>query len=130
MKKLLVLLFSLLISFNSYGEWTLVASGSDSGSGSSEINHYVDFDRINKQGKDIYFWQLSDYKINEFGDSSHIGKVRGNCNSMGIQMQVVYFYSDSMGSGKLNATDNEPWDWEYYPPGSVMDSLLKSVCDH
>ena len=41
MKKLLILLFSLLISFNSYGEWTQV---------SKDINnntYYIDYKKIN-----------------------------------------------------------------------------------
>ena len=39
MKKLLVLLFSVIISFNSYAEWSLVARSTD------KSEYYIDFDR-------------------------------------------------------------------------------------
>jgi len=38
MKKLLILLFSILISFNSYGEWTKVVEGVD---GNKESNYFL-----------------------------------------------------------------------------------------
>ena len=42
MKKLLLLLFSILISFNSYGEWTKVNMDVDSSS------YYIDFATVKK----------------------------------------------------------------------------------
>jgi len=42
MKKLLVLLFSILISFNSYGEWTAVSESVD-----GDIA-YIDYENIKK----------------------------------------------------------------------------------
>ena len=41
MKKLTILLFSILISFNSYGEWTEIAKNTDG-------THYIDKDTIKK----------------------------------------------------------------------------------
>jgi len=43
MKKLTILLFSILISFSSYGEWTLISEG-DMGECCSK--HYIDKDTI------------------------------------------------------------------------------------
>ena len=59
MKKLLIFLFSILISFNSYGEWTEV------GTGASPVNNgdtfYIDIDTIKEHNGYVYWWSLSDY---------------------------------------------------------------------
>ena len=58
MKKLLILLFSILISLNSYGEWTYVSSNI------TKDDYYVDFDKITKMGiKRIY--TPKDYDLNK-----------------------------------------------------------------
>ena len=68
MKKILVPLFSLIISFNAYGEWTFVVKGEPSNN--NVYTHYVDFDSVKINGN-IYNWQLTDYlKPEPFGDLS------------------------------------------------------------
>jgi hypothetical protein len=42
MKKLLILLFSLLLSFNSYGEWTKTSEDDDGDA------YYIDFQTVKK----------------------------------------------------------------------------------
>ena len=59
MKKLLILLFSILISFNSYGEWEEVAEGMN-----GDI-YYLDKDSIKKHGGYVYFWEyISRVRLN------------------------------------------------------------------
>ncbi len=48
MKKLTTLLFSILISFNSYGEWTEVTKTS---LGEFDVKFYIDKDTIRKNGR-------------------------------------------------------------------------------
>jgi hypothetical protein len=64
MKKLLILLFSILISFNSYGEWT--KTGTNSGD-----SHYLDTGRVKESGGYVYFWTMTDYLKPEYGDMSN-----------------------------------------------------------
>ncbi len=52
MKKLTMLLFSILISFNSYSEWTKVAEN-------SMQTTYTDISTINERDEYVYFWQLN-----------------------------------------------------------------------
>ena len=56
MKKLLILLFSIFISFNSYGEWTQITK---------DENHvdfyYVDKESIIKNAGYVYYWELADF---------------------------------------------------------------------
>ena len=54
MKKLLLLLFSILISLNSYGEWLLL--GEDSGN-----KFYYEVDTIKTSNGYIYFWDLVNF---------------------------------------------------------------------
>ncbi len=62
MKKLTILLFSILISFNSYGEWTKV------GEDVNGNTHYIDTDTIKDHKGSIYYWVLTDFlKPNEYG---------------------------------------------------------------
>ena len=53
MKKLLIFLFSILISFNSYGEWDEI--GVDTAGNTS----YIDTDTIKKHGGYVYYWVMS-----------------------------------------------------------------------
>jgi hypothetical protein len=55
MKKLLVLLFSIIISFNSYGEWKYITSNT------LGDYYYVDYSFIKESNGDLYFWYLNDY---------------------------------------------------------------------
>ena len=55
MKKLLILLFSLLISFNSFGGWTKVADDSNGD------QFFIDKDTIKEHNGSVFFWKLRDY---------------------------------------------------------------------
>ena len=52
MKKLLVLLFSILISFNTYGEWVKVSTTIDG------TEYYVEIDTIKEHNGYVYSWRL------------------------------------------------------------------------
>ena len=55
MKKLLLLLFSLLLSFNSYGDWTKTSEDTDGDS------FYIDFQTIKKlDNGNVIFWGMVD----------------------------------------------------------------------
>ena len=124
MKKLLVLLL-ISINFSAIAEWKYISENVNG------ADYYVDFEKISKQGENIYFWYLTDYsKRDKFGDFSNIGKSRGNCTRMGHQWMQVYYYSAPMGKGKINASDAELSAWKYPPPNSIMETVLKSVCDY
>ena len=55
MKKLLLLLFSLMLSINSYGEWTLYDVDINDGNA-----FYIEKNTILKSGGYVYFWELID----------------------------------------------------------------------
>ena len=66
MKKLLVLLFSILISFNSYGEWVKVAS-----SKSGDI-YSIDKNTIKEHNGFIYWYEMNNYNKYRYDMATHV----------------------------------------------------------
>ena len=54
MKKLLLLLISLLISFNSYGGWAYFGDNADGDT------FYIDIETIKEHGGYVYWWRMID----------------------------------------------------------------------
>ena len=127
MKKILVPLFSLIISFNAYGEWTFVVKGEPSNN--NVYTHYVDFDSVKINGN-IYNWQLTDYlKPEPFGDLSVKFLYENDCNiPQKRRVLSQLYYTQPMGEGSTSTTNNKPLEWTYVTPDSVGEFLLNSVC--
>ena len=123
MKKLLILLFSLLISFNSYGEWIHVSITTDSGN-----LWYVDKDTIKKKDGFTYFWSMHDYKkIDSFGNMSAQMFLEADCSLFRIKYLTQYFYKKPMGAG-IPKTVKGDSNWDYLPPGSNMHHATEYAC--
>ena len=132
MKKLLVLLFSLLISFNSYGKWShIVSSGGDESSG-----FYVDNETIIKKDDYIFYWELHDYSsyINvSDNDSTPIMSVavykQLDCSSKRMKYLSVKYYQQNMGQKFHESEDASHMGWQYEPPGSTGYIIANYVCE-
>ena len=125
MKKLLILLFSILISFNSYGEWTKVSVAEGYGH-----SFYLDFASIKKNNGYVYYWQLIDYlKPTEWGDLSSKSLFEVNCNIPYKERRIAAsYYTLPMGKGSPSTTSNTTFEWNYAHPGSSMELILGLVC--
>ena len=55
MKKIFLLLFSLILPFSSYGEWVGFVTDAN------KNIHYVDFDEMTKNDGYIYYWEMTNY---------------------------------------------------------------------
>ena len=138
MKKLLTLLFSLLISFNSYGEWEEVVESVDGDT------FYIDKDTIKKHEGYVYWWEMGSY-INPgnpyeelFDDNEFNGTIsskhyrKGDCDVVRYKELSVTYYKQKMGDGDgkddpfITVSDS----WEYPPPDTVNGFILKYVCDY
>ena len=127
MKKLLALLFSILISFNSYGEWTLITT-TDRGD-----SYFVDLETIKKQKEYVYFWELLDMAI-PLMDIAYSSKsyIVTDCNLNLFRYKYLrdIFYSEPMLKGSIVSSSDIPdTEWRYVGPESVGGIELKSVCD-
>ena len=90
---------------------------------------YLDFKKIRKSGKYIYFWKLHDFlKPNSKGRLSANIYYQGDCETFRFQHLFAYFYNQPMGKGK--ALDyNPPKKWTFPPPNSVGDLILNKACN-
>lgn len=124
MKKLLILLFSLLISFNSYGDWTYMG---DNFSGDS---FYLEKSKLKEHNGYAYFWVMSDYlEPTETGRMSNKTYFQGECEIYRVKTLSYIFYNEPMGNGDGDTT-NEKSEWLYPDPDSIMGYFLEEVCDY
>ena len=126
MKKLLVLLFSLLISFNSYGEWTKISENT------LGDTYYIDSDSIKERGGYFYYWELDNYKkeLDSAGSMSAKLYIQVDCELFRYKTLTYIFYKQQMGNGEI-IENNNPTNpiWRNSPPGSVATIFLDLVCD-
>ena len=123
MKKLLTLLFSILISFNSYGEWVKVTESIDSNV------FYVETNTIREKNGYVYFWYMTDYLIpSDSGVMSTQSYIQGDCNLKRDKTLAFLYYKKSMGNGE-STSYTPPDKWHYSPPSSAFSYVLNYVCD-
>ena len=130
MRKLTLLLTTLIffsVMFQpstSFAGWTKVSEDVDG------HTYYVDFERIKKHDGYVYFWRLSDWlKPTEPGDLSVKVYTQGDCKKFRYKRLSFSFHKEPMGGG--TGKDEKPdKEWEYPPPDSVAEGILKSVCQY
>jgi len=114
-KKLLLLIFSLILSFNSYGEWTSVLPGNNS-------SLYIDFETLEEREGFIY-WRYMD----SWSDGSAKSNAQGDCNLKGFKVNKRVNFSLPMGQGE-GIENNMVSSWEYYEPNTGYEILLNFIC--
>ena len=137
MKKLLLLLFSLMFSFNSYGEWTKVGTNSD------DDTFYIDKKTIKNHGGYVYWWEMGSYEnpfnpylegfLDQFNGSMSSKRYRkGDCDVVRYKELSVTYYDQKMGEGygEEDPMIDESNPWEYPPPDTVDGFILNYVCDY
>jgi hypothetical protein len=125
MKKLTILLFSIFISFNSYGEWTYVSETVD---GSV---YYIDKDKIKEHNDYVYNWVLGDYlKPTEYGDMSTKLYTQNDCGISRYKVLSFVYYKQPMGEGKGEPSNPINTEWRYPSPDSVYEKLQEFVCNY
>jgi hypothetical protein len=122
MNRILIILFSLLISFNSYGDWAKVGT-------SSGYNFYVDFDNIRISGNVFYFTLRTNPKPDKWGDMSSVVFNELDCKMpRKNRSRSSRFYTQTMGKGSPSETVNETQEWMYAPAGTMLDVIMGRVC--
>ena len=119
MKKLL-LLFSLLLSFNSYGEWTEIPVAKDD----FAEQGFIDFDSIKKK-KDgyVYWWMMTSRS-----DSSEKIYTRADCEGERMNPIQGDFFSEPLGQGEATSVQSDE-GWTYLAPDTAMYNFLEVVCE-
>jgi len=115
MKKSLLLLLSLFISFSSYGEWTNVLPGNNA-------SLYIDFKTLKERDGYIYWWYMDSWR-----EGSQQSYAQGDCNLKGFKVNKRVNFSLPMGEGEGIEKDITS-SWEYYQPNSGYEILLNFIC--
>jgi hypothetical protein len=123
LKNLAILLFSILISFNSYGEWTEIAEGTRGNI------YYIDTDTIKQEhGGYVYWRELVDLvKPDKDGDISVKIYSQGDCEVNRYKRLSLNWHKEAMGGGSARAY-NPTEKWEYPLPNDASGILLDYVC--
>ena len=117
MKKLSLILLSLLLSFNSYGEWIQVPTNEKGGT-------FIDFDNLQLRTDGyVYWWMLvSD------SSSSQKGYIQTNCKTKAINVLQLDSYDEPMGAGDLTSTKPDE-GWLYVAPDRGIYRFIRVVCE-
>ena len=120
MKKLLLLLFSLMVSFNSYAGWKKV--GEDALS-----DYYFDKSLIKERDGYVYWWVLLDgLKPSPDGYLSYKIYKQGNCRTNQFLTLKAVWYKDSMARGSGDTVIRK---YTWTTPAFLFDDL-KTVCKY
>ena len=123
MKQLFIFLFSIMISFNSFGEWVEV-NDNDGGT------YYIDFDTLKIVDDSAYIWSMRDmYSPNEYGVSSMVVFSEEDCEMLRTKHLKFVFYAQNMGEGEVVSSTNvtNP-EWNFNPPGSIGRDATQLIC--
>ena len=120
MKKLILLLFSLLLSFNSYGEWTEIPELE----GDYAERGFIDFDNLKKRNDGYVYWWM----MTSRSDSSEKYYTRADCEDERMNPLQGDFHDEPMGQGDSTSTLFDE-GWTYPAPDTGMYRFLEVVCE-
>tara|TARA_B110000008_G_scaffold279429_1_gene326466 strand:- start:506 stop:892 length:387 start_codon:yes stop_codon:yes gene_type:complete len=122
MKKIPLILFLLVLSLNSSGNWNFQNSSLEGDT------FYIHTESIKQDGMFVYFWYLKSYLMpNKFGDFSSKVYVQGDCNKNRLKYLTYVWFKQPMGKG-LGERSDVASDWEYPAIDSSGIDLLQYVC--
>ena len=121
---LLVIIFTFLFSTTSWGEWIYVTESVEGD------KLYYDKDRVRKNGKYLYFWELTDYlKPTEGGDFSVTAYTELDCSIFRFKTLTFQSYDKSMGKGEMKINFTPKDEWGYPPPNSMVEVMFNKICE-
>ena len=124
MKKIYLLLFSLILPFSSYGEWV------DFVTDANNNIHYVDFDEMTKNDGYIYYWEMTNY-ANPTDRFLSIATYReADCDLHRFKDLTFNGYTQEMAEGEPETIDLTKLeeDWAHPIANSLGEFIFSSVC--
>ena len=126
MKKLLILLFSIIISFNSYGEFVEVTESAD-----GSFTSYIDIATIKENNGYVYYWVLRDKLVpNKYGDFSVKLYFQVDCEIIKEKILSFNYFKQPMGQGDAEISTPSDPEWMYPPANSIDKRVLDYACDY
>ena len=118
MKKLLLLLISLLLSFNSYGEWTKLFTDEDG------TTWHINIETIKERDGSVYLWQMNSSKE---GSSTMLSE--NDCDLVRTKFIQMYDYDEPMLEGDSTLVPTDGTEWMFLPPDSIGEFILQFACE-
>jgi len=123
MKKLTILLFSTLISFNSFGvDWLEVFE-------SNGTTFYIDRVSFKKHNGNVYWWEMKSFSKPVGSSRSVTLYKQGECGIHRFKVLAANTYKRSMAKGSNKSIDAPP-EWSYPEPISVHSLGLTAACKY
>jgi hypothetical protein len=121
MKKLLLLLL-ISLSLSSYGEWTPLSVNLK-----GDV-FYLDLERTSEKDGNVYYWYMKDLiePINDYMSANTY--IQGDCALNRFKELSVQYYLKPMGGEMSDSYTPPNPKWDYYPPNTVGEILLDTVC--
>ena len=90
---------------------------------------YIDPDTIRKDGNLRRVWQVSDLKQrNDRGVMSRRVLMEYDCKEARKRILQFSSHSDPMAGGRVLISDSEPDPWDYIPPETPVQTIMRIVC--
>ncbi len=127
MKKLLLTLMLVFINTSAMAEWTEVEWTHEDGG----LTLYVDYTTIRKVGNKVKMLSLVDFEViekEEIDLFSSRTKDEFDCEEKKMRQLFYALYSGSMGSGKMEHSNDEYLKWTPVEPGSMGEAMWKIAC--
>jgi hypothetical protein len=118
MKKLLLLLCSLMLSFNSYGEWKELFTDED------DITWHLNIETIKERDGFVYLWQMNSGKE---GSSTMLSQ--NDCDLVRIKYIQMFDYDEPMLEGDSTVVPTDESQWIFLPPDSIGEFINLIVCE-
>ena len=119
MKKLLLLLFSLMLSFNSYGEWTELPAANP------EEQGFIDFDNLQERSDGyVYWWMMTSYS-----NRSEKFYIQTDCQAGRIKPLQEDYHNEPMGGGDLTSSTESEIGWYYPAPDTGIYRFVEVACE-
>ena len=93
--------------------------------------YYLDFERVRKNNENLLFWILYDKsKVSKMGFRSYIYYYQVNCKISKFKVLTTLLYKEKRGKGNFETVNSENSKWEFAPPYSSIENIIKEVCNH
>ena len=117
-----LLLALMLVTGYAWGEWVRV-------SWNDNFDRYIDPSTIRKDGNLVRVWEITDLKQrHKDGELSRRTRNEYDCKQERYRILTISSHTGPMASGTTLATEGESFTWDYIPPNSIVETVLKKLC--
>lgn len=122
MKKLFVTLILSVGLTPAWAEWVYLGQSDD---------YFIHVkSNVMKSGTTVKGWVMFDRRPGSTARfASYVGLNEARCNSGQLRVLQIVFYNGQFGSGVVEQSINSAGEWSYPPPDSVLEIVLKTLCN-